>query len=217
MTEDWKIKEPSFISSSGKAARLVNKFASADLSEPTLLDVGSGLGLFIEALNPGFKIDSSDTENFLSDKARGRVNSFIKCDLNGMWPFEQNHYGFVTAWNVLEHLENPFHFAREAFRVLKNGGLLFISIPNVFSARDRLKFLLKGEITRYHDKNSHITIFSLDTLSKIFSQFSIIDNRYCGFDIPGLPIRFSKAVLKRHLKNTRLFGHTAFFIFKIKK
>lgn len=46
------------------------------------------------------------------------------------WPFDAATFDAVEAWHVFEHLWEPVAFMREAWRVLKPGGLLFIAVPH---------------------------------------------------------------------------------------
>jgi SAM-dependent methyltransferase len=67
-------------------------------------------------------------------------------DLNGPFPEPPpGGFGLVTAVEVIEHLENPFHFLREVARLLAPDGILVLTSPNIESAASRLKFLAKGE------------------------------------------------------------------------
>lgn len=56
------------------------------------------------------------------------------------FPFADNSLDIVTACEILEHCEYfPLHFASEVRRILRPGGLLLITVPNVCSV---------GNITR---------------------------------------------------------------------
>jgi SAM-dependent methyltransferase len=44
----------------------------------------------------------------------------------------------------VEHLQDQFHFVRECRRVLKPGGRLVLSTPNILNLASRLKYLLTG-------------------------------------------------------------------------
>ena len=50
----------------------------------------------------------------------------------------------VTCSEVIEHLENYRAFVREAHRVLRPGGTLVLTTPNVLNAYSRLRYLASG-------------------------------------------------------------------------
>ena len=58
------------------------------------------------------------------------------------WPYEDNSFDLVTGMEILEHLAlDPYFFYTEAARVLKPGGHLLITTPNVVSHRGVWKSL----------------------------------------------------------------------------
>ena len=72
---------------------------------------------------------------------KGRVEGFVNCDLfpgsnvdevfdcQGKWPFPDDSAQDVVASHVLEHLEDPKAFFREAWRVLIPNGSMAIRVP----------------------------------------------------------------------------------------
>jgi glycosyltransferase involved in cell wall biosynthesis len=54
----------------------------------------------------------------------------INTDLNFQWPFEDNSVGVIIANDILEHLKNPIHAMKEAYRVLVDGGIFLIQVPS---------------------------------------------------------------------------------------
>ena len=55
----------------------------------------------------------------------------------------------VVAIEIIEHLENPFRFVRECSKMLKPGGLLFLTTPNVEAVSSRLMFLYTGRLKSF--------------------------------------------------------------------
>lgn len=112
------------------------------------------------------------------------------CDLNQPLPFAADNFDLVLAIEVVEHLENPWAFLREAIRVLKPGGNLVFSTPNVESLASRLCFLTSGSLP-YFKEDSFVGCYHV---TPIFSwaverccrttQAKIIDTRYSRFDWP---------------------------------
>lgn len=65
-------------------------------------------------------------------------------DLDAGVPYEDAHFDTVISVEGIEHLGGPRAFVRELGRVLKPGGTLIISTPNVLSIRSRWRWLSRG-------------------------------------------------------------------------
>jgi 2-polyprenyl-3-methyl-5-hydroxy-6-metoxy-1,4-benzoquinol methylase len=69
-------------------------------------------------------------------------------------PFEDESFDLVTSIEVIEHLRNPHAMIREAFRVLRVGGVFLVGTPNAAGCScrfvaDQLKLaLLAGRLSR---------------------------------------------------------------------
>jgi SAM-dependent methyltransferase len=58
------------------------------------------------------------------------------------WPVESSSADAVVLTEVIEHLyADPIHALLEANRILRTGGVLLVSTPNLLSLRNRLNFL----------------------------------------------------------------------------
>jgi len=66
-------------------------------------------------------IDWSNTPHYLT--------ADIVADLNEVLPVESNVADCIVSFQVLEHIYNHKTFINEAYRLLKNDGILFITIP----------------------------------------------------------------------------------------
>lgn len=76
--------------------------------------------------------------------------SCVRADLNAVLPFGDGEFDGFACIEGIEHIENPHLLAREANRVLKPGGKIYISTPNVLSIRSRLSTLLRGYPDQFH-------------------------------------------------------------------
>jgi 2-polyprenyl-3-methyl-5-hydroxy-6-metoxy-1,4-benzoquinol methylase len=112
-----------------------------------LLDVPAGEGaLAARLIAAGFEVSCCDLypEIFRLDSVGIRQG-----DLNGDLPFDNHLFDFVTCLEGLEHIENPQQAIREFARVLRPGGTVIVSIPNILNIEERLKWLLYGYTSHF--------------------------------------------------------------------
>jgi SAM-dependent methyltransferase len=81
---------------------------------------------------------------------------FATCDVDQGTNFEDETFDFITCIAVLEHLFNPFEVVEEFRRILKDGGRLLISVPNVAYIKRRVR-LLFGIFPRKGGASSQLT------------------------------------------------------------
>lgn len=108
----------------------------------SILDLGSGRGhLSYRLAALGHQVEACDysKENFACPNIR-----FLQADLSIELPIESNHYDVVISVEVIEHIENHFRFMHEALRVLKPGGTLILTTPNVLSLPSRWHYFWYG-------------------------------------------------------------------------
>lgn len=91
----------------------------------------------------GADIDLEQSRNLPSPIVRAQ------CNLNGPLPFSDGSFDLITSLEGIEHVENHFHLLRELGRVMKPGGQLIISTPNICSLEERLNFLVRGASYRF--------------------------------------------------------------------
>lgn len=110
-----------------------------------VLDIPCGAGAFtLRLLERGKEVYSGDIENLL----RIDAPHFYLTDMNERLPFGGGEFDAVVSVDGIEHLERPFDFVREASRILRKGGVLIVSTPNISALRSRWRFLLTG----HHNK-----------------------------------------------------------------
>lgn len=108
------------------------------------LDVGAGTGELIRLMRDRFKVESAacDYTDQLMKLPGQRVEI---ANLNTQpLPYSANSFDFVTATEVIEHLEHFRETLREFFRVLEPGGLCVLTTPNILNLNSRLRFLWFG-------------------------------------------------------------------------
>lgn len=94
-----------------------------------ILDLGCGYKPF----NRLFSREGFGYEYVGVDFDRENSEADYILDLNSdLLPFDDEYFDIVILSKVLEHLYNPIHCLKEASRVLKRGGYIYISTPFVF-------------------------------------------------------------------------------------
>ncbi|MEK7078173.1 MAG: class I SAM-dependent methyltransferase [Patescibacteria group bacterium] len=147
-----------------------------------ILDLGTASGAFTKQLyNLGYKnIFAHDIDNYLPNEVKEIVKEYKLSDLSTEKnPWDDNFFDAITAWCVLPHLENPFHCARELWRVLKPGGIFMFTTPHILSKPSMAFFLKKKYFAGYRPTNNHIALLPLSILEKtIFRGFELIGIEY---------------------------------------
>lgn len=124
------------------------------LETSTILDVGGGT-------NSSHKFFRSANYSILDpqDPADARVNH-IK-GLISTSSLSKDFYGYIFAFHIFEHLENPRRDLQILSECLKEGGRIFVEIPE---SKYYAKF-----IPYYLFFHQHINLFTMETLDKLFS------------------------------------------------
>ena len=92
-----------------------------------ILDLGAGDGRMydqLKVINPDEYIACDCAKELLS-KHPGRIKKIV-CDLEKDRPFEDESFNLLSAFFLLEHIENTEHFFAEAYRILQPEGQLLI-------------------------------------------------------------------------------------------
>lgn len=108
------------------------------------LDIGAGRGDLIRRMQTGLPVISAACD-YQVERFRLPAVPIRRVDLNREpLPYPDGGFEIVTCCEVVEHLESYRGLVRDAHRVLKPGGLLVITTPNVLNARSRVRYLVSG-------------------------------------------------------------------------
>jgi glycosyltransferase involved in cell wall biosynthesis len=132
------------------------------LPEGPALDVGCGAGPGLRYLAmrgaPSFGVDAS----FYALKqagARAACRGLAQTDVRGGLPFRDASFGLVVASEVIEHLGDGGPFLRECRRVLRPGGILLLTTPNLWDVRRLVKPLV-GQPWSGDTDPTHINLYT---------------------------------------------------------
>lgn len=126
----------------------VRRWLDALPRETRVLDAGCGEGVLVDEYAQRLAIVGLDV-SYASDRVtRGSLTAL---------PYGTGEFDRALCLDVLEHLsfdEQPRALA-ELFRVLKPGGLLLVSVPNLAHLQSRVQFLLRGRLIRTASELKH--------------------------------------------------------------
>jgi ubiquinone/menaquinone biosynthesis C-methylase UbiE len=159
-----------------------------DIRGKNILDVGCGTGgISVAFARAGAKVvglDSGNTDpvNIKMATARAKKEkadiAFVRGDAQQL-PFQDRTFDVVVCNDVIEHVARPKELAREVSRVLKPGGILYLSAPNRFSLPDIYK-------------DDHYGLFGLVLLPRPLAEIYVtkirkVAKRYTVGHIPTYP------------------------------
>jgi len=174
-----------------------------------VVDAGAGLGAFTEVLvQQGYRALGLELKpgNFRCPSA-----PHVLVDLDRGMPIASSSLDGVVAIEVVEHLEQPLFFIREAARCLRMGGWMVVTTPNVVSLGSRLEFLLRGYPSGFCDAefrgNGHISPVSLLELRRIAERTGLaveaVTYNVGRFPIPGI---YRRMTTRREVFRNATFG-----------
>jgi len=80
--------------------------------------------------------------------------------------FKESSFDTIIVGEVLEHLENPSALLREAKKVLKDDGILLISIPNPYNVLT----IVANSLFLKPSYGSQISLFSFRTMTELLNH-----------------------------------------------
>jgi SAM-dependent methyltransferase len=111
-------------------------------SGAAILDAPCGAGgLLVELRDAGFAPQGADID---AAAAAHLDDAFRVADLTQPLPWPDASFDAALSVEGIEHLENPFAYLRELHRLLKPGGTLVLTTPNIACLRSRVRFFASG-------------------------------------------------------------------------
>jgi SAM-dependent methyltransferase len=142
-----------------------------------LLDVGAGVGLFVwEARKSGYDVKGIEFSAQAVETGLRNGESSIICGdfLRAEEP--ASSVDIVTLWHVIEHLDSPVDVLRKIHQILKPGGIVIITVPNIDSLQARV---FRGRW--YHlDVPRHLFHYSPATLGALLENagFRVAETKF---------------------------------------
>lgn len=120
-------------------------------------------------------------------KAKNRI-SVIRHDLDNFFPLKDGSFDAVFAGEVIEHLFDVDKFLEETRRVLKHGGILVITTPNLVSFWNRFRALFGKAFIDVNTDKQHIRFFTRASLTKLLESHGFVAEKtsVCPLVLPLL-------------------------------
>jgi SAM-dependent methyltransferase len=114
-----------------------------------LLDMGCGLGFFLKAMSACQQWEAHGCEISPAAVRYARETLGLQNVMVGRLQdvnLQQHSFDIITMWDVLDHILNPDPLLARCHDLLKQDGMLFIRLPNVFNQllRARVKKAVRG-------------------------------------------------------------------------
>jgi len=157
--------------------KIVKTLLGYGISGRKCLDVGPGTGRWLKffRLNNASYIGAIDFSEIAVQNSRQYCDKIQLADVeNESFNYDSNYFDVITSFMVLEHLKDPQNYISELVRVVKNNGIIIMSIPNIVSFMSRIRVLFgKLPVAIVLDK-THIKFYTKKELIKQFEPYNLV-------------------------------------------
>lgn len=164
--QEENLTVPDFINQ--RLDEIIAEFASYRRSG-RLLDVGFGAGTLLEAAQrAGWQALGVEVSNRAADHVRS-LGFDVFCGTLAEARYPSNHFDVVTASEVLEHVADPQMVLQEIARVLRPGGLLWLTTPHGRGVSAQILGLKWSTVS----PPEHLQLFSRDGTKTMLAAASL--------------------------------------------
>lgn len=206
-------------------------------AQSKIVDLGCGWGTFSKMMeekgNIVLGIDNSENEIEICKTVWGNTET-LKFEHKEIYDIKDESFECVVSTQVIEHVHNPGNYLHQCNRVLGNGGLLIISLPNVMNPRFFLPLKgKKGNLERsliarsrkvhneYIKSRDHIQAWDPRHFVTLVSTVGFVMEKYEPME--GVPMPFSCKVFPKYIRTNILmkfignYSYTMAFVFRKRK
>lgn len=169
--------------------------------EARFLDIGCYDGSLTRAIWEHSQAREAQGVDFLEERLQearqhGILAHSVDLNQDAPLPFSDGSFDFIFCGEVIEHLFSPDYLLEEIFRLLKPGGYVVLTTPNLASWRNRVSLLLGWQplgsevSTRYrvgHPRapqghpSGHLRLFTPRALRELAPRYGFAVERLAGY------------------------------------
>lgn len=129
-----------------------------------MIDVGCGDGHFLQvAKRRGWNVYGTEYTDVAVEVCEKKGISMRKGKLN-VDNYPPDFFDLVTSFEVIEHINNPNEDVANYNKVLRKGGVVYVTTPN-FNSVSRDLLGVKWNVIEYPE---HLSYYTVSTIKKIF-------------------------------------------------
>jgi len=152
-----------------------------------VLDIGCFDGTLVSQLVPDWDAYGVEGHKDAARRANEKGVRTENRDIDKELPFESVFFDCVIAAEIIEHVYDTDRFLSEIRRVLKPGGLLVLSTPNIACLTNRVK-LLFGKYPRYAEYRAggagHIRVYTSFAIRDQIRENGFTVLKFAGCNLP---------------------------------
>ena len=165
-----------------------------------ILDVGCGGGFTSKLyIKEGNRVIGVDIFTDVLKEAREVLYGVILQDIEEEWGIRSKTFDVVIMSAILEHIYRTDFVIREAYRVLKDDGVLLVAVPNIAFLNNRILLLFGRRLRWISPRHDHIRVYTKYLLKEVLE-----DNNFKVEKIIGNELYFPKTKIRIPFIN-RLF------------
>ncbi|HLK58757.1 MAG TPA: class I SAM-dependent methyltransferase [Chthonomonadaceae bacterium] len=173
-----------------------NMLAYLPAQTHALLDVGCSAGGFgaLVKRERGAEVWGIEYQPAVAETAKARLDRVFAGDVAEILPtLPDAYFDCVTFNDVLEHLVNPYQVLLDTARLLKPGGYIVCSIPNLRYYKVMIELLFKKDF-QYRDfgvlDKTHLRFFTQKSIRRMFEDLGYAVERLEGINGTRAPLFF---------------------------